>query len=71
VVASPGERAYSDEELAFMVAMDKYKRANARPFPSWGEVLGVLRSLGYERAGGEGPASDSPQSPDGSRPPEG
>ena len=32
-----------------MKAMDLYKRANRRPFPTWSEVLEVLRSLGYRR----------------------
>ena len=41
------ERDYSDEEITFMKAMDLYKRANRRPFPTWSEVLEVLRSLGY------------------------
>src|SRR5207249_10231450 len=43
------ERDYSDEEIVFMKAMDLYKRANRRPFPTWSEVLEVLRSLGYRR----------------------
>ena len=29
--------------------MDRYKRENRRPFPTWSEVLEVLRSLGYRR----------------------
>ena len=33
----------------FMKAMDRYKRENRRPFPTWSEVLEVLRSLGYRR----------------------
>lgn len=41
------ERDYSDEEIAFMKAMDQYKRDNRRPFPTWSEVLEVLRALGY------------------------
>ena len=41
------EKDYSDEEIIFMKAMDQYKRANRRPFPTWSEVLEVLRSLGY------------------------
>jgi hypothetical protein len=32
-----------------MKAMDRYKRENRRPFPTWSEVLEVLRSLGYRR----------------------
>ena len=35
------------EEAAFRTAMDRYKRENRRPFPTWSEVLEVLRSLGY------------------------
>ena len=43
------ERDYTDEEIVFTKAMDLYKRANRRPFPTWSEVLEVLRSLGYRR----------------------
>jgi hypothetical protein len=43
------EKDYSDEEIVFMKAMDLYKRANRRPFPTWSEVLEVLRSLGYRK----------------------
>src|SRR5262245_15568972 len=43
------EREYSDEEIAFMRAMDQYKRDNRRPFPTWSEVLEVLRALGYRK----------------------
>ena len=43
------EKDYSDEEIVFMKAMDQYKRANRRPFPTWSEVLEVLRALGYRK----------------------
>jgi hypothetical protein len=43
------ERDYNDEEILFMKAMDQYKRDNRRPFPTWSEVLEVLRALGYRR----------------------
>ena len=43
------EKDYSDEEITFMKAMDQYKRANRRPFPTWSEVLEVIRSLGYRK----------------------
>jgi hypothetical protein len=43
------EKDYSDEEILFMRAMDQYKRSNRRPFPTWSEVLEVLRSLGYRK----------------------
>jgi hypothetical protein len=43
------EREYNDEEIIFMKSMDQYKRDNRRPFPTWSEVLEVLRALGYRR----------------------
>ena len=42
------QRLYS-EELAFMLAMDKYKRDNDRPYPSWSEALFVLKEMGYTK----------------------
>ncbi len=38
---------YTDEERAFLVAMDRYKIKHDRPFPTWREVLTVVKSLGY------------------------
>jgi len=43
------ERDYSDPELEFMRAMDNYKRASGRMFPTWSEVLEVVHSLGYRK----------------------
>jgi hypothetical protein len=43
------ERDYSIDEIEFMKAMDQYKRENRRPFPTWSEVLEVLRAIGYRR----------------------
>ena len=43
------ERDYTDDEIVFMKAMDQYKRDNRRPFPTWSEVLEVLRALGYRK----------------------
>jgi hypothetical protein len=43
------ERDYTDDEIDFMKAMDQYKRDNRRPFPTWSEVLEVLRALGYRK----------------------
>ena len=43
------ERDYSDQEVEFMNAMDDYKRRSGRQFPTWSEVLEVLRSLGYRQ----------------------
>src|ERR1700752_4062329 len=43
------ERDYNDDEIIFMKAMDQYKRANRRPFPTWSEGLEVLHALGYRK----------------------
>jgi hypothetical protein len=34
-----------------MQAVELYKRRNSRPFPTCSELLEVVRSLGYVRAG--------------------
>jgi len=31
------------------MAIDEYKRANARPFPTWTEVLELIKALGYRK----------------------
>ena len=43
------EREYSKPELEFMQAMHDYKQSSGRMFPTWSEVLEVLKSLGYEK----------------------
>src|SRR6266404_2745573 len=43
------ERDYNNEEIEFMKSMDQYKRENRRPFPTWSEVLEVLRAMGYRK----------------------
>ncbi|MBK8976953.1 MAG: hypothetical protein IPM29_13625 [Planctomycetes bacterium] len=36
--------------LQFIEALDLYRHQHSRPFPSWSEVLHVLRWLGYRKA---------------------
>ena len=43
------ERDYSNDEIEFMHALDEYKRANGRMFPTCSEILEVVRKLGYEK----------------------
>ncbi len=43
------EREYTAAELEFMLAMNEYKRRSGRMFPTWSEVLEVLRDLGYAK----------------------
>ncbi len=39
----------SDEQFEFLMAIDEYKRKNTRPFPTWTEVLDVIKALGYRK----------------------
>lgn len=43
------EGTMSDEQFEFLMAIDEYKKANQRPFPSWTEVLEVVKALGYRK----------------------
>jgi hypothetical protein len=43
------EREYTKAEMEFMQAMHDYKQSSGRMFPTWSEVLEVLRELGYEK----------------------
>ncbi len=43
------ERDYSGDEVEFMRAIDNYKRRSGRQFPTWSEVLEVIRDLGYRK----------------------
>ena len=43
------ERDYTNDEIEFMHALDEYKRANGRMFPTCSEVLEVVRNLGYAK----------------------
>jgi len=44
------ERDYSGEEIEFMKALDDYKRASGRMFPTCSEILEVLHRLGYTKS---------------------
>ena len=47
--ASPRPDEMTPDVLEFITAIDEYKRSNRRPFPSWSEVLEILKTLGYSR----------------------
>ncbi|MBN2181882.1 MAG: hypothetical protein JW715_08195 [Sedimentisphaerales bacterium] len=46
---SAEEGQLSEEQFAFLMAIDEYKRKNTRPFPTWTEVLEVIKALGYRK----------------------
>lgn len=43
------EKQYTPEELEFMAAMQRFKNASGKAFPSHGEVLRVAHDLGYRK----------------------
>ncbi|MEM9411906.1 MAG: hypothetical protein AAGA30_12375 [Planctomycetota bacterium] len=43
------EREYNDAEIEFMHALDEYKRASGRMFPTCSEILEVFTGLGYRK----------------------
>lgn len=49
--AKPNEHDSTQAEVEFMEAMKAYKQRSGRMFPTWSEVLEVLRDLGYQKEG--------------------
>ena len=39
-----------EEEFEFIQAIERFKAEHDQPFPSWTEVLAILKSLGYTKA---------------------
>ncbi|MDA1193850.1 MAG: hypothetical protein O2894_01560 [Planctomycetota bacterium] len=39
--------------LEFIGAIGRFKERSGRPFPTWSEVLAILKGLGYEKRGPE------------------
>jgi hypothetical protein len=48
----------NDEALEFVRAVDDFKRKHGKPFPTWTEVLGILKGLGYRKVA---PPPESPE----------
>jgi hypothetical protein len=46
---SAEEGEMSDEQFEFLMAIDEYKKKNSRLFPTWTEVLEVIKALGYRK----------------------
>lgn len=43
------EGEMTTEQFDFLMAIDRYKKENQRPFPTWTEVLEVIAALGYRK----------------------
>jgi len=48
-VKSAEEGEMSREQYTFLLAIDTFKRVNHKTFPSWTDVLEVVRKLGYRK----------------------
>jgi hypothetical protein len=44
------EKQYTDDEMEFMNAMQRFKELSGKTFPSYGDALKVAVMLGYRRA---------------------
>lgn len=44
-----GETAAEEELVLFLLAVDAFKRANGKTFPTWTDVLEIIRKLGYRK----------------------
>ncbi len=51
--ASQGKRAgeydLDADTLEFVQAVHRFKEESGRSFPSWSDILGILKALGYEK----------------------
>jgi len=56
---SAEEGEMSDEQFEFLMAIDEYKRENAISFPTWTEVLEVIKALGYRKVAEPQPLAQS------------
>jgi len=43
------EGEFTDEQFLFVMAINAFKSANQKTFPTWTEVLEVIRKLGYRK----------------------
>jgi hypothetical protein len=55
---SAEEGEMTTEQFEFVMAIEEYKRANQKTFPTWTEVLEVIKILGYHKESSSAPAPD-------------
>lgn len=46
---SAEEGEMTEEQFEFIMAVNEYKKVNKKPFPTWTEVLDVMKALGYRK----------------------
>ena len=53
------EKQYSEDEIAFMNAIQSFKNRSGKMFPSHGDILNVALRLGYRQPVAEDPGADA------------
>jgi hypothetical protein len=48
-IKAADEGELTQEQFLFLMAIDVFKRVNNKTFPSWTDVLEVIRKLGYRK----------------------
>lgn len=43
------EGEMTGEQFVFIMAINAYKQVNNQPYPTWTEVLEIIRKLGYRK----------------------
>jgi hypothetical protein len=46
---SAEEGEMTPEQFEFLMTVQEYKRVNDRPFPTWTEVLAIIKAMGYRK----------------------
>jgi len=46
---SAEEGEMTEDQFEFVMAINEYKNVNRRPFPTWTEILDVMKALGYRK----------------------
>jgi len=44
----------TEEQFEFVIAIEEYKKVNKRPFPTWTEVLDIIKAMGYRKVAERG-----------------
>ena len=61
---SAEEGEMNEDQFEFIMAIDEYKRANKRPFPSYTEILEIAKALGYRKVAERQSLSPLQQNPE-------
>ncbi len=43
------EGEMTDEQFEFLMTVEQYKKENRKPFPTWTEILEVMKAIGYRK----------------------